>query len=169
MTKHIKLLEEFQAAKKISKIGWEEADKMIPVFSSFRVIDTGTGKSWTMERTSGKYHADVEPVTKEDTKKMLSCFPKDDSFEEATYRPVIVEIGSDRYAAALMGFPHAGSLSTPFRQKTKHLSGGFKNMPNWDYIRDNGAVGHFCLHFLGSLRHTDKKPDRKAQEAIRSL
>jgi len=167
MAKHIQLFEEFNS--KISKIDWAEADKKIPIFSSFGVTDAETGKSWTMMRTSGKLHADVEPITKKDGKKMLSCFPQDTSFKDATYRPVIVNLGSERYAAALMGFPHCGSTSTEFKQMTKKLSGGFTNMPNWDYIRDNGIVGHFCLHFLGSTKHTDKKEDTKAQKAIRSI
>jgi hypothetical protein len=167
MARHIELFEEFNS--KISKIDWEEANKIIPLFSSFGVTDAETGSSWMMMRTSGKLHADVEPITKEDTLKMLSCFPEDDSFENATYRPVIVNLGSEKYAAALMGFPHCGSNSTPFKQITKKLSGGFTNMPNWNYIRDNGTVGHFCLHFLGSAKHTDKKEDAKAQRAIASI
>ena len=153
----------------VSKIDWEEADRTIPRFSPFVVTDLETGKSWEMMRTSGKFHADVEPITKEDSKEMLSCFPKERSFESATYRPVIVSIGVERYKAALMGFPHAGSNSTPFGQKTKKLSGGFRNMPNWDYNRDNSIVGHFCLHFPGSVRHTDKKEDPNAQKAIMSF
>jgi hypothetical protein len=169
MKKYIKLFEEFKIPEIAHKIEWKEADKIIHPFLPFHIIDVGSGNSWMMMRTSGKYHADVEPITKEDTEKMLSCFPKSDSFEKSIYRPVIVEIGSERYAAALMGFPHAGSNSTPFKQKTKHLSGGFKNMRNWDYNRDNGVVGHFCLHFLGSIRHTDKKTDLDAQKAIMSL
>jgi hypothetical protein len=74
MTKYVELFEEFNS--KISKINWEEANKKIPVFSSFGVTDVETGKFWTMMRTSGNLHADVEPVTKDDTEKMLSCFPK---------------------------------------------------------------------------------------------
>lgn len=160
------LFEGFKISKIVHKIEWEEADKIIQTFLPFRIVDAGSGKSWMMMRTSGKYHADVEPITKGDTEKMLSCFLKSDSFEKSTYKPVIVEIGSERYAAALMGFPHAGSNFTPFKQRTKHLSGGFKNMRNWDYSRDNGVEGHFCLHFLGSIRHTDKKTDLEAQKAL---
>ncbi len=51
-----------------------------------------------MKRTRGKYHADVEPVTAEDTFKMMSCFPKNKSFKEAIFRPVIVEIGLEKIA-----------------------------------------------------------------------
>jgi hypothetical protein len=105
MARHIELFEEFNS--KISKIDWDEANKIIPLFSSFGVTDAETGSSWMMMRTSGKLHADVEPITKEDTLKMLSCFPEDDSFENATYRPVIVNLGSEKYAAALMGFPQS--------------------------------------------------------------
>jgi hypothetical protein len=174
--RYIRLYEAFQDEQpvtqensKISKIDWQEANKKIPVFSSFGVTDMETGIFWMMMRTSGKLHADVETLTKEDTAKMLSCFPKDSSFENSTYRPVIVNLGSERYAAALMGFPHAGSNHTPFKQMTKELSGGFTDIPNWDYNRDNGIAGHFCLHFLGSTRHTDKKEDPKAQRAIEDI
>ena len=68
MAKHIQLFEEFNS--KISKIDWVEADKKIPIFSSFGVTDAETGKSWTMMRTSGKLHADVEPITKKDGKQV---------------------------------------------------------------------------------------------------
>jgi opacity protein-like surface antigen len=148
---------------------WEEADNLIPVFSRFRVVDLKTKKTWEMMRTSGKYHADVETISKEDTKTMLSVFPKDVSFEEATYRPVIVEISGKKYGAALMGYPHAGSLETKFKEKTNKRSGGFGYGTNWDYNRYNGTTGHFCLHFRGSIRHTDKESDEKAQKAIDSI
>lgn len=165
--KYIKLLEHYN--NDIKKITWEDADKIIALYSDFTVIDKETKKSWIMKRTSGKLHADVEPITAEDSEIMLSCFPKDKSFKEATYRPVIVEIGFNRYGAALMGFPHCGSTSTQFKEKTRVLSGGFRNMRNWDSIRNNDVVGHFCLHFVGSLRHTDYKTDIKAQNAIKSF
>jgi len=165
----VKLLDYNTFSSNFSIPRWEEADMLIPEFSEFKVTDYKTGKSWRMMITSGKYHADVEPVTKSDTQIMNSVFAKDKSFESAQYRPVIIEKDGLRYGAALMGFPHAGSLETKFKETTPERSGGFGEGPNWDYIRDNDAVGHFCLHFKGSIRHTDEKVDDKAQEAINKL
>ena len=145
---------------------WEEADHLVPEFSKFKVVDLETGKSWWMMRTSGKYHADVEPLTSTDTQIMSSLFPEKQSFEGSEYRPVTVEISGSRYGAALMGLPHAGSLETKFKETTDKRSGGFGEGPNWDYIRDNDAVGHCCLHFRGSIRHTDEEIDQRAQAAI---
>ena len=166
--KYIKLFENFEDSI-IKIIDWEDANQAIPINSYFKIIDKEFEISWMMKRTRGKYHADVEPVTAEDTLKMMSCFPKDKSFKEATFRPVIVEIGLEKLGASLMGFPHCGSNQTDFGEITKKLTGGFKNMPNWDSIRDNNVVGHYCLYFNGSIRHTDKKPEPKAQNAIKSF
>ena len=40
------------------------------------------------------------------------------------------------------------------------------NGANWDKIKNNGASGHVCLHFIGSLRHKDKLIDDEAQKCI---
>jgi len=164
--RYIRLYEEFEKGNDIQCISWEDANRLLSKNSDFCVIDWETGKKWMMKRTSGKYHADVEPLTFRDSEIMLSCFPKDKTFEDATFRPVIIEIGLSRYGASLMGFAHCGSNETQFRDRTRILSGGFRNMRNWDSIRDNGIVGHFCLHFIGSLRHTDKMEDIGAQNEI---
>lgn len=148
---------------------WDDANNIIPLFTKFKVVDHRTKKSWMMMRTSGKHHADVEPLTPTDTQVMNSVFGKDKSFETAMYRPVIIEINDSKYGAALMGFPHAGSNETDFKEITDKRSGGFDEGPNWDYVRDNGTTGHYCLHFRGSIRHTDEMHDDKAQSAINEL
>jgi len=147
---------------------WKEADNIIPVFSKFKVIDYKTRKNWMM-RTSGKFHADVEPLTSADTQIMNSVFGEDSSFETAKYRSVIIDINNGKYGAALMGFPHAGSAETEFKEITDDRSGDFGKGPNWNYIRDNDTTGHYCLHFRGSIRHTDKKSDDRAQSSIDKL
>ena len=164
-----KLLDYQSFLSKYSIPTWDEADILIPKFSKFKVTDYQTNKSWMMMRTSGKYHADVEPLTPNDSKIMSSVFSKETSFESADYRPVIIDIDGNRYGAALMGFPHAGSEETKFKETTSKRSGGFDEGPNWDFVRDNGITGHYCLHFRGSIRHTDELADKNAQSALDKL
>ena len=162
--KHLKEFHQF--ATKPLIIDWSVADKLIPNFTKFIVQDIQTAKTWNMMRTSGKYHADVEPVTKEDYNIMKEVFPKEKDFVTVTFRPVIITIYGNQYGCALMGFPHAGSLTSEFGERIPKRSGGFGAGINWDYLRDNGVTGHFCLHFRNSIKHTDKMPDKGAQQAI---
>lgn len=153
----------------IKIIDWDYANVIFHKMKKFEVIDFETGKRWMMMRTSGKYHADSEPLTLEDYNIMKSCFPKEESFETVTFRSVYINHNGNKFGCALMGFPHAGNEDTQFGIKCKWRSGGFGEGINWDYIRGNGAIGHFGLHFKGSIKHTDKEIDKSAQDAIKRM
>ena len=150
-------------------IGWNEANDILKIDAVFRIQPWGQNTSWKMKRTSGKTHADVEPMTLDDTNTMKDTIGFGSDFKTAKYTPVVVEFEGRRFAAALMNVPHAGSNVTPPGKITKKLSGGFDNIVNGDYIKDNGVIGHFCLHFFGSIRHTDNNTDQKAMAAINSI
>ena len=150
----------------IEFLGWNEANKIIDVGTIFTIRPWKKDVTWEMKRTRGKKHADVEPLTANDTKKMMDTMGKGDSFEEAEYTSVIVDVNGRKMAAALMNFVHGGNASEPSGKIVNKLSGGFKNVVNVDFVKNNNATGHVCLHFLGSLRHTDNKIDHKAQKSI---
>lgn len=159
----------FTEPEKIEIVSWDSISKQIPVGSNIDIQDYKTSIKFRVRRTAGSLHADVEPCTKEDYSIMKEIYALPPSFEQAYYYPVICTIDGKKYGAAIMSFPHAGSTKTPPGTKTKILTGGFRNILNGNYIRDNGVVGHFCLHFKDSRRHTDEKQDKNAQEAINKI
>lgn len=93
------------------------------------VTDFNTGTSYTVKRTGGENHAEVETLTKSDTKTFLKTLDKS-SGKSFTWekRPVTVEISGKTYAASIFGWPHGE-----------------------DSIADNDMTGAVCLYFTGSL------------------
>jgi len=120
---------------------WEEASALIPKKAKFQVIDLDTGLSFRVQRRAGKHHADVQPLTKEDTRIMKQIYNGTWSWKR---RAILVKAG-DRYLAASMhGMPHGA-----------------------DGIRNNGVRGHFCIHFLGSTTHGSRQIDPEHQLLIK--
>lgn len=159
----------FESVNKIHNLDWETIDKLIPNNTIIELEDYATKKKFNVIRTAGKFHADVEPQTKEDYDIIKKIYNIPDSFESSDYHPVICTINGNKYAGAFMAFPHAGSTKTKPGTKTKKLTGGFSNILNGNYISDNNVVGHFCLHFKNSTRHTDNSIDNEAQKAIKQI
>ena len=153
-------------AEAVEFLDWKEINQIIKKGYVMTVQPWGQDVSWKMKRTSGKLHADVEPNTASDTKKMKDVMGFGSEFKDATYTPVVVKVDNRKFAAALMNVPHAGSTTTPLGKNAKNLSGGISNVANSNYIKYNEVTGHFCLHFRGSIRHTDNETDSKAQNAI---
>jgi len=107
------------------KADWSTVvDPAIPVGSTFTVTDFNTGKSFTVKRTGGKGHADVETVDKAATDAFLECFGGSFTWEK---RAVLVQVGDKFYAASLFGHPDGE-----------------------DTIESNDMKGHTCLYFSGS-------------------
>ncbi|MET3195994.1 hypothetical protein [Bacillus sp. OAE603] len=111
---------------------WEAVNKLLPKYSKFTVIDVESGKSFDVQRRAGSRHADVQPLTREDTKIMKEIYDGNWSWR----RKAILILAHDRLIPASMhGMPHgAGSLQ-------------------------NGFHGHFCIHFLGSTTHRTGRSD----------
>lgn len=120
---------------------WTEAQYVWPIGKNAKITDLDTGTSWTMRRTTGAFHADVEPLTAEDTRKMLSVWGGHTSW---VTRGVIVEVNGRRIAASATSMPHSVSE-----------------------IKDNEFPGHSDIHFLNSRRHKDNTIDEKHQEMVR--
>lgn len=120
---------------------WNEAQYVWPMGQDARVVDFYTGKSFMVRRSFGANHADVEPLTAQDTRIMKEIWGEQWSWNT---RPVILEVGGRRLAASANGMPH--SISN---------------------IKNNDFNGHFCIHFLNSTRHVDGKQQADHQSNVR--
>jgi hypothetical protein len=129
----LKLYIDILRAKHYGKmLPWKKAKKIIPMKSIFEVIDLETGLSFNVQRRAGSRHADVQPLTYEDTKVMKQIYKGKWSWNR---KSVIVKKGDVMIAASMHGMPHGhGALS-------------------------NGFPGHFCIHFLDSTTHRSKNMD----------
>lgn len=111
---------------------WEKANSFLPKYTKFKVMDTETGLSFKVQRRAGSNHADVQPLTKQDTAIMKKIYNGKWSWK----RRSIVVIHNDKWIAASMhGMPHGG--------------GALKN----------NFPGHFCIHFYGSTTHRTNEMD----------
>ena len=136
------------------------------------VTDFLTGISFNIRRTYGSGHADVEPLTAQDTQIMQSIWQKHERRPDGTVdfwaqRAVIVQVGNRRLAASANGMIHAGSDSDPAGEFVGWRSADYGPGYNLDMIKGNGAHGHFCIHFLNSIRHVDGRIDAKHQAMVR--
>lgn len=112
---------------------WKEAKSLLPLKAKFAVHDLETGLSFAAQRRAGSSHADVQPLTKEDTAVMKRIFGGQWSWKR---RSIVVKYEGRTLAASMHGMPHGG-----------------------DGIPDNGFSGHFCIHFLGSSTHGSGQTD----------
>ncbi|CAG9609883.1 hypothetical protein NEOCIP111885_03626 [Pseudoneobacillus rhizosphaerae] len=116
----------------IEALPWEQANKLIPKYTKFTVLDTETGLSFKVQRRAGSNHADVQPLTKADTAIMKKIYSGKWSWKR---RAIIVQYKDNWIAASMHGMPHgAGSLPNDF-------------------------PGHFCIHFYGSTTHKTNEMD----------
>ena len=106
------------------------------------VTDVETGISWKVKRWGGKNHADVEPLTAEDTKAMKKACGSD--YGTWHRRAIWVSINGKKYAASMNCMPH-GECG----------------------ISNNGFKGHHCIHFTNSRTHCSNKVDADHQNAIK--
>ncbi|CAH0120973.1 hypothetical protein PAE9249_03498 [Paenibacillus sp. CECT 9249] len=114
-------------------ISWDEVKRTVPRKSIFSVTDLETGLTFRVQHRAGRDHADVQPLTKEDTKIMKEIYNNRWSWNR---KAILVQFGNQRYAASMNGMPHGG-----------------------DGIPGNGFSGHFCIHFSGSTTHRSDRPD----------
>jgi len=123
---------------------WSTVDEAFPVGATATVTDYNTNKSFSVKRTGGTGHADVETVDAAAYSAFLECFGVSDN-EEPTWekRAVLVTVNSTVYAASLFGHP-AGA----------------------DTIADNGMDGHVCLYFSGSTSDVLGFIDKEHQKMV---
>jgi hypothetical protein len=119
-------------------LSWfEGGNEAFKKYEPVTVVDMQTGLSFQVERFGGWYHADCQPLSKDDTAVMKRIVG------EWTWdrRPIWVNIGGTYFAASMNTMPHMVS-------------------PN----AANGFPGHFCIHFYHSLIHSTKNecPEHQA-------
>ncbi len=118
-----------------------------PVGATATITDFNSGTSFSVKRTGGEGHADVETVDSAAHDAFLQCFGGESTWEK---RAVLVTVGEAVYAASLFG----------------HIAGE-------DTIADNGMEGHVCLYFSGStsdvLGMADKEHTRLVLRAAGKL
>lgn len=115
------------------RIPWEEAKLILPNKSMFTVTDLESGLTFHVQRRAGRDHADVQPVTKEDTRIMKQIYQNHWSWKR---KAVLVHSDQHWIAASMNGMPHGG-----------------------DGIPENNFSGHFCIHFHLSSTHKSNEPD----------
>lgn len=115
------------ANDKIKMSQWEEVKDILPKYSKFTVVDLETGMKFRVQRRAGSNHADVQPLTSEDTAIMKKIYNGQWSWK----RRAIIVISEERMkiAASMHGMPHGGGAL------------------------QNNFPGHFCIHFYGSTTH----------------
>lgn len=127
------------------------------------VTDVDTGKSFTVKRTYGTNHADVEPLTKKDTetiKKIWGGF----SWER---RAVIVAFDNYIIAGSMTAMPHAGVDSVKANVYVKNRSAGYGYGVNLDAVKNNGANGVMDIHFKNSRTHTTNVVQKSQQDMVK--
>lgn len=142
---------------------WTEAQYVVPIGSTFEVVDFYTGKSFMAKRTIGSNHADCETLTVKDTNIMKEIW----GGFSWNRRPVIIKYNGRKIAASMSAMPHAGNDSAQGGVWTSWRSGDYGAGTNYDYIKGNGIDGHFDIHFYNSTRHKDGKVDTQHQECIK--
>jgi hypothetical protein len=106
---------------------WGDVKSIFPIGVAVKILDVRTGLTYYVKSFSNGMHADVEPVTTEDTAIMKSTYNNHWDWDG---RPVWVTVNGHTIAAAINGMPHGGGVN-----------------------ENNGMDGQVCLHFKGSTVH----------------
>lgn len=115
-------------------LSWEEVNKLFPKYAKATLVDLDTQMKFRIQRRGGSYHADVQPLTADDSSIMKKIYGGEWSWKR---RAAVLQLDNGKMIAASMnGMPH-GSGAIP----------------------DNNFPGHFCVHFRDSTTHGSRKSD----------
>lgn len=112
-------------------LNWSEAKDVFIIGTDALITDVRTGLQYYVRSFSNGLHADVEPVTVEDTQIMLATYGGRWDWDT---RPIWVTINGRTLAASINGMPHGGGINS-----------------------NNGMDGQVCIHFVGSRTHNGNK------------
>ncbi|GHV43506.1 hypothetical protein FACS189490_13650 [Clostridia bacterium] len=115
------------ALSNVELLNWSDAKRIFTIGVAAEVYDVRSGITYYVKSFSNGSHADVEPITKEDTALMKRTYGGVWQWDP---RPVIVTINGHSMAAAINGMPHGGGVNGA-----------------------NGMDGQVCIHFKGSTVH----------------
>ncbi|MCL2236234.1 MAG: hypothetical protein FWB98_07335 [Defluviitaleaceae bacterium] len=125
----------------VELLSWSYLRTALPMHTHIQVYDIWSGRTYTVRNFSNGNHADVEPLTANDTEIIRSINGGRFTWDP---RPVIVSWGDRTVAAAINSMPHAG----------------------WT-IQGNNFNGHICLHFYGSRTHNGNRSyEAQMQQAV---
>ena len=110
---------------------WSHVRTILPRNTPVMITDVRTGITYWIKSFSHGNHADVFPVTPEDTAALLRTYNGRWSWDT---RPIWVHINGRKVAASINGMPHAGGGN-----------------------RGNNMTGHICIHFRGSRTHSGNR------------
>jgi len=127
------------------------------------VIDVDTQKSFQAKRTYGTSHADVEPLTREDTNIIKDIWG---GFNWKR-RAVIVQIGGYTLAGSMTAMPHAGLDSVAANRYVSWRSDGYGKGFNLDAVKQNGANGVMDIHFKNSKTHSTNTMQKSQQDMVK--
>ncbi|MDF2540409.1 MAG: putative peptidoglycan-binding protein [Herbinix sp.] len=127
------------------------------------ITDVETGKTFQLRRTYGTNHADVEPLTKEDSAIIKELW----NGWSWNRRAVVVEVNGNIIAGSLAAMPHAGVDSAPASATVRGRSGGYGWGSNLDAVKGNGASGVLDLHFKNSRTHGSNSVNKAHQDMIK--
>lgn len=131
------------ASKTVKEMDWWKSDiqKIFAKGTDATITDVRTGLTWRERRRGGTNHADVQPLTADDTAALKKAYGGKWSWNR---RPIWVTINGQNYAASMNGMPHGGSS-----------------------IKNNNFDGHHCIHFTNSRTHCSNKVCPNHQKAIK--
>lgn len=119
---------------------WSTISAIMKEGETYSLTDLTDQKTFTIVRTGGVNHARVETASAQDTQTFLSVFGGEVNWSK---RPVIVTIGTVRYAASLQGMP-SGT----------------------DTVAGNNMDGSCALYFMGSTSDVHNLPDFEHRTAV---
>lgn len=120
---------------------WKAVDLIFPRNACANVVDFETGLSFRVQRRAGTYHADVQPITADDTAVMKQIYSGQWAWKR---RAVLIVLDNGRMVAASMnGMPHGSGA-----------------------IKGNKFNGHFCIHFRDSITHGSRSRDTAHQMMV---
>ncbi len=129
------------AKSRVVKMDWFNGGNRVLKKGCYGYIyDTKTGIKVKIKRMGGHNHADVEPATAADTRKLLKIAGGKWSWDS---HAVVLIAGGKYVACAINTMPHGDQT-----------------------ITNNGYNGQFCLHMSGSLTHASGKLNSSHQKAI---
>jgi len=124
------LLGESVGPGRIELLTMAEVRPLMRSGQDIRLTDVRTGRTFSVRPFSFGRHADVDTSSRADTDTKFSI--RDGRWSWAA-RPVWVHIGDRTIAASINGMPHDVTM-----------------------IPSNGAGGHFCLHFHGTITNNQR-------------
>ncbi|MCL1821003.1 MAG: SH3 domain-containing protein [Oscillospiraceae bacterium] len=124
----------------VELLDWSEVKGHLGSGVVASVTDVATGITFQIKVHSSGRHADVEPLTADDTAKILQIRGGSYSW---TPRAVWVTVNGRTFAAACNGMPHSVSN-----------------------IKNNNFPGHFCIHFLNSRNNYDAQVNPSMQKQV---